>query len=401
MARPITLPRLRPPTPVLRVLRFLRDYVSPLGWTIFAAAVLCTLGYAFLGWDELLAAAVLWTIMFIVAIVMSLGNTGFSAQLDVPTRRITVGDTVDVNVTVSNPGRSVTAHAHGDITIGDDHEGFPIPSLAPRQSKQTGVTFTAASRAVLSVGPLRVRKGDPFGLIRHEKTIAERISVYIHPRTVHLHTLDAGIQRDLEGQPSGDIVDDDLDFYGLREYEPGDDMRNVHWLSTAKAGTLMIRQYEATRRTTTVLAIGVNPQDYASREEFELAVSVYASIGVQCLMQHRPLRTVAADHRDDPRTTMAFLDACSAIKPDDREDANLAASALDHCPDASLYCFTVGSGKQDDVIKRMMLSMPQAAARLVLRVEPGAERALRRFDGFTLATVGDLDDLPLIMEAMS
>ncbi|RSX51990.1 hypothetical protein D2E23_0597 [Bifidobacterium callimiconis] len=401
MTRPITMPRLRPPTPVLHALRFLRDYVSPLGWTILAATVLCAAGYAVLGWDELLATATLWAILLIVAVVMSLGNTGFSATLDVPARRITVGDTVDVEVTVSNPGRAATAHAHGDITIGDDHEGFPIPALAPRQSKQTGVTFTAASRAVLSVGPLRVRKGDPFGLIRHEKTIAERISVYIHPRTARLHTLDAGIQRDLEGQPSGDIVDDDLDFYGLREYEPGDDMRNVHWLSTAKAGTLMIRQYEATRRTTTVLALGVNPRDYASREEFELAVSIHASIGVQCLLQHRPLRTMAGGQEDAPRTSMAFLDACSAIEPDAQEKTNLAAAALDHCPDASLYCFTVGSGKHDDVVKRMMLSMPQGSARLVLRAEPGAERSLRRFDGFSLATVGDLDDLPLIMEAMA
>lgn len=400
MARPIPLSRFRPTTALLQR-ALLRDYVSPLGWTILVAAVLCAAGYIALGWNELLAMTVIWTILLIIAIMMSLGNTGFSARLDVPARRIMVGDDVTVNVTVSNPGRATTAHAHGDLLIGDDHEGFPIPALSPRQSRQTAIGFTAASRAVLSVGPLRVRKGDPFGLIRHEKTVADRIDVYIHPRTIRLHTLNAGIQRDLEGQPSGDIVDDDLDFYGLREYEPGDDMRNVHWLSTAKTGTLMIRQYEATRRTTTALALDVDPTHYASREEFELAVSVHASIGVQCLMQQRPLRTVVAGHRDDPRTTMTFLDACSAIEPKDRPETNLAASTLNHCPDASLYCLTVGSGNPDNDIKRMMLTMPPGSSRMVLRTDPSAQRSLRRFDGFTLAVVGSLDDLPLIMEAMA
>ena len=149
--------------------------------------------------------------------------------------------------------------------------------------------FTAVSRAVLPIGPLSIRKGDPFGLIRHEKKLVDQINVFIHPQTVLLSTLNAGIPRDLEGQPSGEIVDDDLDFYGLREYEPGDDVRNVHWLSSAKTGSLMIRQYEATRRTDTALTISVNPDDYIDSQEFELAVSVHTSIGVQCLQQNRPV----------------------------------------------------------------------------------------------------------------
>ncbi len=93
-----------------------------------------------------------------------------------------------------------------------------------------------------------IRKGDPFGLMRHERRLAERVTVYIPPTGVARGMLHAGLPRDLEGNPTGDIVDDDLDFYGLREYEPGDDVRNVHWLSSAKTGTLMIRQFEASAR---------------------------------------------------------------------------------------------------------------------------------------------------------
>ena len=157
-----------------------------------------------------------------------------------------------------------------------------------------------------------------------------------------LNTLNAGIPRDLEGQPSGEIVDDDLDFYGLREYEPGDDVRNVHWLSSAKTGALMIRQYEATRRTDTALTISVNPDDYVSSDEFELAVSVHASIGVQCLLQNRPVTSHAGTEHIMPRNSTEFLDGCSAISPDISDNPNLAQTTLAHAPDSSFYYITVG-----------------------------------------------------------
>lgn len=132
-------------------------------------------------------------------------------------------------------------------------------------------------------------------------------------------------------------MDDDLDFYGLREYEPGDDVRNVHWLSSAKTGTLMIRQYEATRRTDTSVTISVNPDEYVNGEEFEMAVSIHSSIGVKCLLQDRPLFCHAGNTHGQPRNAMEFLDNASAIEPDREDNPNLAEGTLKHSPDASFY----------------------------------------------------------------
>ena len=216
-----------------------------------------------------------------------------------------------------------------------------------------------------------------------------------------LNTLNAGIPRDLEGQPSGEIVDDDLDFYGLREYEPGDDVRNVHWLSSAKTGTLMIRQYEATRRTDTALTISVNPDDYLSSDEFELAVSVHASIGVQCLLQNRPVTAHAGNEHAVPRNSTEFLDGCSAIIPDINDDPNLAQTTLTHTPDSSFYYITVGRLKSIDEIKHMALALPRSATCVVLQTIIGQPRAIKRYSDFTLATVGSLDDLPIIMGVLA
>ena len=386
---------------VRRIRRFFASYVSPLGWAVTGAGIACLIAFPFLGWYELLVFGIVAMVMMLAAIVLSLGNTRFHASIVVSNHRVTVGDTVSVIVGIDNTGRTPTTTARGYLPIGDAHERFNIPMLAPGQSKQTDVEFRTASRAILPIGPLRIRKGDPFGLVRHEKALAERITVYIHPNIVRLNTLNAGVARDLEGQPSGQIVDDDLDFYGLREYEPGDDVRNVHWLSSAKTGTLMIRQYEATRRTDTSMTLDVNPQDYVSQEEFEMAVSVHASLGVQCLKQDRPLQTHAGSAHDTPKFPMGFLDDCSAITPRTDDNPNLVESTLRHSPDSSFYFFTVGSLKQLDHIKRMVLALPKSATCLVLQTSPGDVRAIKHFTDFTLATVGSLDDLPLIMEVLA
>lgn len=384
-----------------RIRRLFTGYVSPLGWAVEVSGAAALIAFLPLGWHELLAYGVTAMTMTLAAIVMSLGNTSFKASIGLARRRVTVGDTVAVRVDIANPGRMPTATARGDLPIGDMHERFSIPMLASGQSKETDIEFRTLSRAVLPIGPLRVRKGDPFGLIRHEKRLADRLDLFIHPATVPLATLNAGLARDLEGQPSGDIVDDDLDFYGLREYEPGDDVRNVHWLSTAKTGTLMIRQYEATRRTDTALALSINPEEYVSSEEFELAVSVHASIGVRCLTQDRPLSTHAGGMHATPRHATDFLDSCSMIAPDRDDNPNLVQGTLAHDPDASFYFLTVGSLRGLDSIKRMVMALPRSASTLVLQTDMGAPRAIRRFHDFTLATVGELDDLPLIMGVLA
>ncbi|PLS24422.1 DUF58 domain-containing protein [Bifidobacterium imperatoris] len=376
-------------------------YVSPWGWAVGATAAISLTLFPVLRWHELLALGIVATVMLAAAIALSLGNTRFDAHIKASSQRVTVGDSMRIIVDINNTGKTATTHARGDLPLGETHERFTIPMLASGQSKRTELSFRTVSRAVLTVGPLRVRKGDPFGLIRHEKQLGERLTIFIHPQTVRLNTLNAGIPRDLEGQPSGHIVDDDLDFYGLREYTPGDDVRNVHWLSSAKAGSLMIRQYEATKRTDTSLTIGVDPNDYATAQEFEMAVSIHASIGVKCLSQDRPVFTHAGQSFTRPRNAMELLDQASGITPDREDNPNLAVNTLTHAPDASFYFFTVGSLKGLDHIKRMTKALPRSARCVVLQAHLGANRTIKQFNNFTLATVGELDDLPIIMGVLA
>ena len=160
---------------VRRIRRFFASYVSPLGWAVTGAGIACLIAFPFLGWYELLVFGIVAMVMMLAAIVLSLGNTRFHASIVVSNHRVTVGDTVSVIVGIDNTGRTPTTTARGYLPIGDAHERFNIPMLAPGQSKQTDVEFRTVSRAILPIGPLRIRKGDPFGLVRHEKELADRI----------------------------------------------------------------------------------------------------------------------------------------------------------------------------------------------------------------------------------
>ena len=178
-----------------RIKRLVTSYVSPLGWAVTGLAIASLIAFTILSWHELLTMAIVFACMMVAAIMLSLGNTSFTATIDVSSRRVTVSDTVKVDVCVDNPAAPHHVGARRPA-IGDNHERFAIPMLAAGQSRQTTVEFTAVSRAVLPIGPLSIRKGDPFGLIRHEKKLVDQINVFIHPQTVLLSTLNAGIPRD-------------------------------------------------------------------------------------------------------------------------------------------------------------------------------------------------------------
>ncbi len=77
------------------------------------------------------------------------------------------------------------------------------------------------------------------------------------------------------------------DFMTLREYAPGDDLRHVHWRSTARRGHLMMRQNETRRRAPVLLMLDVRPVAH-DRASFERAVEAVASIATALDRAGRP-----------------------------------------------------------------------------------------------------------------
>ena len=87
-----------------RIKRLVTSYVSPLGWAVTGLAIASLIAFTILSWHELLTMAIVFACMMVAAIMLSLGNTSFTATIDVSSRRVTVSDTVKVDVCVDNPG---------------------------------------------------------------------------------------------------------------------------------------------------------------------------------------------------------------------------------------------------------------------------------------------------------
>ncbi len=142
----------------------------------------------------------------------------------------------------------------------------------------TVVTYPVdtSRRGVQVCGPLEARRADPFGLVAARTRFGGTCSVSVRPRIYPMRLLPSGRQRDLEG-PTRERSEGTASFHQIREYAVGDDLRRIHWRTTARTGTLMVKQMVDTTRPE--LVVVVDNRDVAiTATDFEEAVDVAASL---------------------------------------------------------------------------------------------------------------------------
>ncbi len=173
----------------------------------------------------------------------------------------------------------------------------PITRLSPGSTVTHRYGLRASRRGVYQVGPLVAVAGDPLGLSERETVIAEPFELLVHPR-VELVS-DRPLTRQFEDPPIRPPVSkpwpSGMEFYGMREYKPGDDLRRIVWRASARTGTIMVREAEQgiTDHITIILDTdrGAHSRDEEGlSESFEAGVRVAASLGVRHLREGYELR---------------------------------------------------------------------------------------------------------------
>ena len=177
------------------------------------------------------------------------------------------------------------------------------------------------------VGPATTVRSDPIGLLRREHAFDDVHELYVHPRTTSIPSTSAGLIRDLEGNPTRRLVDADMSFHAIREYAAGDSRRHIHWKSTAKTGQLMVRQYEESRRSRMAVVLSVAQAEFGDADEFELAVSSAASLGLRAVHDARELDIVIGS--EIPRVVRGRLRAIRHIPAASRRTMLDGFSAID------------------------------------------------------------------------
>ncbi len=153
-----------------------------------------------------------------------------------------------------------------------------IPGLAPGAAHSVQLKLLPQRRGILRLESLRIARLDPLGLYRSllQPGLANRLLVL--PKRYAVAPQRPPGRRRL--QPGGlslaSSVGDSREFIGLRDYQPGDSPRHLHWAAWARSGKPVVKEYqdEYFSRQALILDNFVRP---GQENEFEAAVSVAAS----------------------------------------------------------------------------------------------------------------------------
>lgn len=240
--------------------------------------------------------------------------------------RLHVDDEGRVDLALTNIGaRASTVLAVTD-TFEDGRRAarFLVAPLPPGQSGRGAYRVPTTRRGRFTLGPLTIALTDPFGLVRRSWEVGEVDEIVVAPRVHEVVALG-----DVTGSPlripargptritPSDVGDE---FLTLREYEVGDDLRRVHWRSTAHTDDLMVRQEEAQRRPEITVVLDTRASAY-DRASFEIAVEAVASVATAMVRIGRRVDVLTTSGlrlaTASPRDLVMLMDQLAVVEPEE------------------------------------------------------------------------------------
>ncbi len=247
------------------------------------------------GWLFVLAAGVLGLVAGSFVVKHRLGAVEVVRRVP---RRARVGDDIRAGLSVTNGSRSsVPLFAVEDAFDAFDPVTVGVDRLAGGAQAEIELVRRATRRGVYEEGSVSLSCGAPFGLVRSRKTRHIRTPLTVVPRWVELSSFPI-----LEPSSSPSEVLHERartgageEYLGVREYRPGDPLRAVHWRTTARAGKLIVREYQQEISSTVGLVLAGVDHGAGSSSSFESLVSAAASVGIYALQTGHPIH-IARDH---------------------------------------------------------------------------------------------------------
>ncbi|MDR2347223.1 MAG: DUF58 domain-containing protein [Bifidobacteriaceae bacterium] len=280
------------------------------------------------------------------------------------------------------------------------------PGLAAGGTAAIRLPVPTGRRSVLTLGPALARQGDPLGLVTRVLSWGEPLELAVYPATVKAPLAGAGSVKDIEGRPAGRPSEADATFHALRDYQAGDDRRAIHWQSTARLGRLVVRQSEETRRLHLALVVSTAADEYASPGDFELAASVYASLGLSQLDSAGQLALVAQGGvlklARGGRGPLLDQAAAAGLRRQPAGRGGLAAAAKLarlRLPATTLAVMVTGTVLGERQLRRVAALLPRQAAALAIRCRLGAALSVCHLGRLGLVTIGALDQLPQALKS--
>ncbi|MGH9226412.1 MAG: DUF58 domain-containing protein, partial [Acidimicrobiales bacterium] len=208
---------------------------------------------------------------------------------------------------------------------------FQVAPLAPGDSNRAAYRLGAERRGVFLVGPLEAIVTDPFGLVAIRSEAAPTTELTVYPRIEAVAPLPRTTGPDpRSGGGHATFLGSGEEFYGLRAYEVGDDLRQVHWPATARQDDLMIRQQELPWQGRATVLLDVRSGAHTD-QTFEGAVSAAASLLTASWQRDAQVRLLTTEGLDSgfgsgPTHLQATMEHLAVAEPGaDRLEALVGA----------------------------------------------------------------------------
>lgn len=221
---------------------------------------------------------------------------------------VAAGQPTRVSLELVNEGRTPT----GLLLLEDQvpyvlgtRPRFVIEGMGHGWRRHVSYQVRSDVRGRFEIGPMAVRVCDPFGLIELGRSFQTTAAVTVTPRTVPLPSilLSGAWTGSGDNRPRAFAIGSAEDVT-VREYRQGDDLRRVHWRSSARTGELMVRREEQPWQSRATLFIDNRTRAHRGHgvaSSLEAAVSAAASVAVHLTQRGFMVRLVTADG-EDPNT---------------------------------------------------------------------------------------------------
>jgi uncharacterized protein (DUF58 family) len=273
------------------------------GWGVLAGGFVLLVAGRVIGGLEFSvpgAAAVLAVVGAVVLRRFRPSRIAISKQLTPP--RVPAGDPARVDIEIANRStlRSPLLRLHDAVT-GTRGVHLSIASLPGQGSAQGAYRLPTTRRGVLELGPTRIDDVDPLGLARRSHFLDSTVRLIVHPliEAIPVRRVPSGDDPLLGEELRQSLGLSDEEFDGLRPYAPGDDLRRIHWPSSARQGELQVRQFRPPRHGRLTVAIDTRPPG-DSADALDITTSVAASITASVLAAGDATRVETTDGRSTP-----------------------------------------------------------------------------------------------------
>jgi uncharacterized protein (DUF58 family) len=310
------------------------------GIAFVTAGIVAALAGYLLGERGLLCVGVALVALPLLAVVSARrGQYRISAVRMISPPRTPVGHTANVTLRLENVARAPTGLLLAEDTVPyalGTRPRYVLDKIERRGVRDVTYPLRSDLRGKFEIGPLQLRVADSFGLVELTRAVSGRTTFVVTPRVVPLSrtVISQSWAGDGDGRTrmSSTAGEDDVI---PREYRDGDELRRVHWRSTARYGELMVRREEQRWRNRASILLDTRAASHSgttgtASSSFEAAVSAAASAGMHIVQEGLTgqLITDGAAIPGGPLFGDALLDTLAVARPSSRRNLDRAFAEL-------------------------------------------------------------------------